>query len=126
MKRLAIVILTVLLCGTVIFSSSRRGSPEPETEGPETICYEDISGDYLFVQNPTETERMAASLRDYLGDDSIQIQTSVPDGTVYYAEGVWDPARAASLSNDSVYCVEAWDIFKNGEFQRTTYLVGRI
>lgn len=126
MKRLAIIILAVLLCGAAIYTSSRSNQPEPETEEPETIHYTDMSGDYLFIQNLGEKERMADSLRDYLGDDSIQIQTSVPEEAVYYAESLWDPAQAAPFFSDRVYCVEAWDIYKNGEFQKTSYLAGRI
>lgn len=126
MKRLTIMILTVLLCGAAVLTSSRSIPAEPETEAPETIHFADISGDYLFVADLSETERMLHSLRDYLGDDSIEIQTAVPDGAVRYAERTWDPSRAALLSGGPVYCVEAWDIFKNGEFQKTTYLAGRI
>ncbi|WP_295753735.1 hypothetical protein [uncultured Oscillibacter sp.] len=69
---------------------------------------------------------MLHSLRDYLGDDSIEIQTAVPDDAVRYAERTWDPSKAVLLSGGPVYCVEAWDVFKNGEFQKTTYLAGRI
>lgn len=126
MKRLAIIILAVLLCGAAIYTSSPSNQPEPETEEPETIHYTDMSGDYLFIQNLGETERMADSLRDYLGDDSIQIQTSVPEGAVYYAESLWDPAQAVPVPNSTIYCVEAWDIYKNGEFQKTSYLAGKI
>ena len=51
MKHLAIIILAVLLCGTILFTSSRSIPPEPETVQAETIHYTDISGDYLIVQN---------------------------------------------------------------------------
>lgn len=126
MKRLAIIILAALLCGAVIFMKAHSSSPESETVQTETIHYADISGDYLFVQNLSETERMVHSLRNYLKDDSIQIQPSVPDDIIaYYAESTWDPAEAASIPGGPVYCVEAWDIFKNGEFQKTSYLAGR-
>ena len=126
MKRLTIMILTVLLCGAAVLTSSRSITAEPKAEDPETIHYADISGDYLFVGNLSETERMLHSLRDYLGDDSIEIQTAVPNDAVRYAERTWDPSKAVLLSGGPVYCVEAWDVFKNGEFQKTTYLAGRI
>ena len=126
MKRLTIIILTVLLCGAAVLTSSCSTTAEPKAEDPETIHYADISGDYLFVGNLSETERMLHSLRDYLGDDSIEIQTAVPDDAVRYAERTWDPSKAVLLSGGPVYCVEAWDVFKNGEFQKTTYLAGRI
>lgn len=126
MKCLIIASLVILLCGTVLFTSSRSIPPEPEVKEPETICFTDMSGDYLFIQNFSETERMVRSLRYYLGDNSIQIQTTVPEDAVYYAESTWDPERAAVLLGGKDCCVEAWDIFKNGEFQKTSYLAGRI
>ena len=126
MKRLTIMLLAVLLCGAAVLTSSRSITAEPKAEDPETIHYADISGDYLFVGNLSETERMLHSLRDYLGDDSIEIQTAVPDDAVRYAERTWDPSKAVLLSGGPIYCVEAWDVFKNGEFQKTTYLAGRI
>lgn len=127
MKRLAIIILAVLLCGAAIFMNAHSTSPESETVQAETIHYTDISGDYLFVRNLSETERMVHSLQNYLQDSSIQIQSSVPDDVIaYYAESTWDPAEAVSIPGGPVYCVEAWDIFKNGEFQKTSYLAGRI
>lgn len=126
MKRLTIMLLAVLLCGAAVLTSSHSITAEPKAEPPETIHYADISGDYVFVANLSETERMLHSLRDYLGDDSIEIQTAVPDDAVRYAERTWDPSKAVLLSGGPVYCVEAWDVFKNGEFQKTTYLAGRI
>lgn len=126
MKRLAIVILTVLLGGAALFTNSCGTPPESEKTTSEVIHFADISGDYQFIRNPSETERMLRSLQDYLGDSSIQIQTSVPEDAFYYAESTWDPAQAAILPGGPVYCVEAWDIFKNGAFQKTSYLIGRI
>lgn len=125
MKRLAIIILIGLLCGAAAFTNSHAPVPESEEIQAETIHYTDISGDYLFIQNLSETERMVRSLRDYLKDDSIQIQPSAPDDVVDYAESVWEPERAAAFPGGSVYYVEAWDIFKNGEYQKTSYLAGR-
>ncbi len=126
MKHLAIIILAVLLCGATVFTSVHSTPPESDAEGPEMIHYADISGDYLFIQNLSETRRMSSSLRDYLGDSNIQIQTSVPEDAVSYAESTWDPAKAVELSGGPVYCVEAWDIYKNGAFQKTSYLAGRV
>ena len=75
MKRLTIMILTVLLCGAAVLTSSRSITAEPKAEDPERT---------------------------------------------------WDPSKAVLLSGGPIYCVEAWDVFKNGEFQKTTYLAGRI
>ena len=55
MKRLAIIILTVLLCGAAMFMNFRSVMPESETVQAETIHYTDMSGDYLFVQNLSVT-----------------------------------------------------------------------
>lgn len=129
MKRLLIVFLAAILCSSVRASStinSFASNPIHSFTEVETIHFTDISGDYLFIKNLSETERMRRSLQDYLGDDSIQIQTSVPEDTDYYAENTWDPAWAAALPGGPGYCVESWDIFKNGEYQKTSYQVCRI
>lgn len=125
MKCFLMVLLAALFCGVLAFSGADTPT-KPEPAQAETIHYQDISGDYLFIQNLSETERMVHSLQDYLKDSSIQIQPSVPNDVVYYAESAWDPAEAASIPGGPIYCVEAWDIFKNGEFQKTSYLAGRI
>lgn len=125
MRRFLMVFLAALLCGVPAFSGADI-LPEPEPVQVETIHYQDISGDYLFIQNLGETERMVHSLQNYLNDHNIQIQFSVPDDAVYCAVSAWDPAEAASIPGGPIYCVEAWDIFKNGEFQKTSYLAGRI
>lgn len=129
MKRFLIVLLAVLLCGAAVFTRttnlpSDNADNAPDTSKAETIRYTDISGDYLFVQNLCETERMLYSLHDYLGD--CDIQTSIPEDVICYVESTWDPAWAAALPGGPVYCVEAWDIFKDGEFRKTSYQVCRI
>lgn len=126
MRRFLIAALAALLCGTAWFIRASSLPPGDIPDAPEVIHFTDISGDYLFVENRGETERMLRSLRDYLGDDDIQIQSSVPEDVTCYAESVWDPAWAAALPGGPVYCVEAWDIFKNGTFQKTAYQVCRI
>ena len=125
MKRLAIIILAVLLCGTTILMNPSASPLESQMAQTETIHFTDASGDYLFVRNLNETEQMLRSLRDYLGDSSIQIQTSAPEDALCYVESTWEPAEAAALPGGTGYCVEAWDIFKDGEFQKTSYLVCR-
>ncbi len=125
MKRFLIVALAALLCGTALLIHASSPSTGDTPDPPEVIHFTDVSGDYLFVENRGETERMLRSLRDYLGDGSIQIQSSVPEDVTCYAESEWDPAWAAALPGGSVYCVEAWDIFKNGTFQKTAYQVCR-
>lgn len=128
MKRFLIVLLAVLLCGTALFTRTPGpySGKAPDEPKAETIHFADMSGDYLFVKNPSETERMLYSLRDYLGDSGIQIQTSIPEDAICYAESTWDPAWSAALPGGPVYCVEAWDIFKNGEFRKTSYQVCRL
>lgn len=127
MKRVLIALLAVLLCGAAIFWRTPNSSQSTDAALPkaEVIPYADISGNYLFVQNLDETERMADSLCGYLNDDGVQIQTTVPEDAVFYAESVWDPAWAAALPGGPGYCVEAWDIYKDGTFQKTAYQVCR-
>lgn len=128
MKRLIVFFLMLLLCGagaSMKFADA-FAAPGDSPAKPEPIRYQDISGDYLFVKNLDETEKMSRSLREYLGDDSIQIQSFVPEDAVCLAECVWDPAWAAALSGGSTYCVEAWDIFKDGVYLQTSYEAARI
>lgn len=129
MRYLLTVLLAAVICsgaGTFHTIRLRSDNSDPSITKVEAIRFTDISGDYLFVKNLSETERMVRSLQEYLRDDGIQIQTSVPEDATFYAEGVWDPAWAAGISGGPVYCVEAWDIFKNRAFQKTSYLAGRI
>ena len=129
MKRLlAVLLVAAIISGarisyTISLSSGNPGSSLVEAEA---IRFTDISGDYLFIKNLRETERMSHSLRSYLGDDSIQIQTTVPEDTGDYAGSTWDPAWVAALPGGQGYCVESWDIFKNEVFQKTSYQVCRI
>lgn len=129
MKRLLAVLLVAAIISGVrashTISSPFDNSSSSFTEA-ETIYYADISGDYLFIKNLRETERMVLSLQSYLGDDGIQILTTAPEDADYYTESIWDPAWAATLPGGPDYCVESWDIFKNGVFQKTSYQVCRI
>ncbi len=85
MKRFLIVALAALLCGTTLLIHASSPSTGDTPDPPEVIHFTDVSGDYLFVENRGETERMLRSLRDYLGDGSIQIQSSVPEDVTCYA-----------------------------------------
>ena len=129
MRGLLIVLLVALVYSGAQIShmiSPSANTPNSSYTEAETIHFKDISGDYLFIKNLCETERMLHSLRNYLKDKDIQIKTSVPEDAVYYAESIWDPAWAAALPGGAIFCVESWDIFKNGVFQRTSYQVCKI
>lgn len=129
MRGLLIVLLVALFYSGAQVShiiSPSANNPNSSYTETETIHFTDISGDYLFIKNISETERMLHSLRSYLKDKDIQIKTSVPEDAAYYAESTWDPAWAAALPGGATYCVESWDIFKNGVFQKTSYQVCKI
>lgn len=129
MRYLLMVLLAAVICsgaGTSHTIHLRPDKSNPNITKVEAIRFKDISGDYLFVKNLDETEKMLRSLQECLKDDDIQIQTSVPEDAAFYAESTWDPAWAATIPGGPVYCVEAWDIFKNGTFQKTSYLAGKI
>lgn len=90
----------------------------PEAEADRLT---DISGDYLFIRNLHETRRMVYTLADFLKEDTSTIQPFLPADAIPAVCHTWDPAWAAGLRGKGAFCVDAWDIFKNGEFLYTAY-----
>ena len=92
----------------------------------EIIHYRDASGDYLFMRNLYETNRMAYAICG--GEDSVRIRLTVPEDILSDAFSPWDPERvrvlAAGAGHGDTVCVEAWDMFKNGVYYKTVYEIG--
>lgn len=99
--------------------------------------------DYLFVRNLRETRRMQYTLYNAIGSNEqtwkdgklvlrsdgspmARVQLTIPQGTKY--QSFW-PWRAEQLTNDfescppGLYQLEAWDVFADGVFQYTEYMV---
>ena len=122
MKYIAAAALIFCLIWLVSCGGERVNDTPADVNG--AIRYRDASGDYLFVRNRCETLRMAYTVRG--GGDGVHIRLAVPEERLLDAFSPWDPERVRALADaghgDTV-CVEAWDMYKNGEFQRTAYCV---
>ena len=99
--------------------------------------------DYLFIRNLYETRRMQYTLYNAIGANEqtwqngklvlrsdgsplARVSLTIPQGTNY--QSFW-PWRAEQITNDFASCppglyqMEAWDVYANGIFQYTEYMV---
>lgn len=111
-------------------SSNWTEEQEGELPEAEAIHYSDVSGDYLFIKNIYETLWMQYYLCDLAGEDvELTVRMSIPEIASSDTFWPWDPKQIEDLyviAPDKVYCVEAWDMFKNGKFFRTSYQIAVI
>lgn len=101
-------------------------SAQSDLPEPEAIHLKDTGGDHLFIRNVHETCRMLRTLEDAVGKASAGVSPDMPEDVVPRVFHAWDEASAAALLRTGRFgsCrLEAWDIFKNGAFQRTAYCV---
>lgn len=115
--------------------------PQVELPAPEVRRYNSAGQDYLFVRNIYETRRMLYTLYNAIGDNpetwkdgkpvlhpsgnaKVKISLTIP--TEITPQTFW-PWRATEITNlfnscpPGTYYMEAWDVYKNGIFQRTEY-----
>lgn len=115
--------------------------PDVALPPPEARRYRLEHGDYLFLRNLYESRRMQYTLQNLAGNHpdtsvdgklkygskgtpSVRIQLTVPDGV--RAQTFW-PWRESEIEKvfescpPGTYCMEAWDVYKDGIFQRTEY-----
>ena len=120
--------------------------PQPELPAPEARHYSINGREYLFVRNLYETRRMLYTLYNAIGDNPETWQNGAP---VLHPSGnpkvkinlniaddlnpqVFWPWRESEIVNlfDScpprTYCMEVWDVYKDGVFQRTEYQINVI
>lgn len=117
--------------------------PAVELPAPEARRYRLENGDYLFIRNLYESRRMQYTIQNLAGNHpdtgengklnysakgtpSVRIQLTIPaDKTPQ----VFWPWRASELERifescpPGTYCMEAWDVYKDGIFQRTEYSI---
>lgn len=114
---------------------------QPKLPASEARHFSEGGREYLFVRNLYETRRMLYTLYNAIGDNSETWQSGVP---VTHPSGnpkvkinlsiaddltaqVFWPWRASEITGlfDScppgTYSMEAWDVYKDGVFQRTEY-----
>jgi len=117
--------------------------PQPELPDAEVRRFQLESGDYLFVRNLYETRRMLYTLYNAIGDNSetwqdgkpllhpsgnpkVKINLTIDDDVTPEMFWPWrdreivDPFNSAPCGTHSF---EAWDVYKDGVFQRTEYNV---
>ncbi|WP_317380706.1 S-layer homology domain-containing protein [uncultured Intestinimonas sp.] len=116
---------------------------QPELPEAEARRYTDSDGDYLFVCNLYETRRMLYTLYNAIGDNPVtwkdgapvlsskgnqlvHIQLTIPEGESYQMFWPWRASEITNIFNSvppGTYCMQAWDVFSNGIFQRTEYQI---
>ncbi len=120
--------------------------PQPELPKAEVRHFSLASGEYMFIRNLYETRRMLYTLYNAIGNNpetwqdgrptlhpsgnpKIRINLTISDDTV--AESFW-PWRESEIidpfnSNPcGTHSLEAWDVYKDGIFQRTEYMVHHV
>ncbi len=101
-----------------------------------------INGEeYLFIRNLYEIKRMLYTLYNAIGANEqtwqngapvlrkdstqlVRIELSIPKGSNPQAFWPWKPERLTEVFNScppGTYRMEAWDVYKNGVFQKTEY-----
>ena len=114
---------------------------QPEMPRAEVRHYSLESGEYIFIRNLYEIRRMLYSLYNAMGEDEWIMQDGTPrlrgNGTPWVhihltlpddmdTAPFW-PWREEAVPNmlhscpGGDYYLEAWDVFKDGVFQRTEY-----
>ena len=109
--------------------------PQPEMPRAEARHFTSGGQDYLFQRNLYETRRMLYTLYNLIGSDSAAWNGGSPYASVKLridsdvAVGNFWPWRESEIEKlfrsrpISQYAVEAWDVYENGVFQHTRYLI---
>ena len=115
--------------------------PQPELPAPEARHYSINGREYLFVRNLYETRRMLYTLYNAIGDNpetwqngapvlhpsgnpKVKINLSIADDLNPQVFWPWRESEIVNLFNScppGTYSIEAWDVYKDGVFQRTEY-----
>ena len=115
--------------------------PQPELPTPEARHYSINGREYLFVRNLYETRRMLYTLYNAIGDNpetwqngapvlhpsgnpKVKINLSIADDLNPQVFWPWRESEIVNLFNScppGTYSMEAWDVYKDGVFQRTEY-----
>lgn len=115
--------------------------PQPELPPPEARHYSINGQEYLFVRNLYETRRMLYTLYNAIGDNpetwqngapvlhpsgnpKVKINLSIADDLNPQVFWPWRESEIVNLFNScppGTYSMEAWDVYKDGVFQRTEY-----
>ena len=109
--------------------------PDTELPAPDARHFRNGDTDTLLLRNLYETRRMQYTLYNLIGSDSAAWNNGAPYAAVKLridsdvAVGNFWPWRESEITNlfrsrpISQYAVEAWDVYENGVFQHTRYLI---
>ena len=115
--------------------------PQVELPAPEVRRYSSAGQDYLFARNIYETRRMLYTLFNAIGANpetwkdgkpvlhpsgnaKVNISLTIPAEITPQTFWPWRSSEITNLFNScppGTYYMEAWDVYKNGVFQRTEY-----
>lgn len=117
--------------------------PAVKLPAPEARRFQLDTGDYLFVRNLYETRRMQHTLQNLAGNHpdtsengmlkygskgtpAVQINLTIDDSLSAQSFWPWRESELENLFNScppGTYSVEAWDVYKDGEYLYTEYKV---
>ena len=79
---------------------------------------------YNAIGDNPETWRDGKPVLHPSGNDKVKISLTIPMGTTPQAFWPWRATEITNLFNScppGTYLMEAWDVYKDGIFQRTEY-----
>ncbi len=114
---------------------------QPTLPDMEVRHYTINGEEYMFIRNLYETRRMLYTLYNAIGANDqtwrdggpvlrkdgtqlVRLELSIPKGSNPQAFWPWKPERLTEVFNScppGTYQMEAWDVYKNGVFQKTEY-----
>ena len=120
--------------------------PQPELPDADVRHFTLASGEYMFIRNLYETRRMLYTLYNAIGDNpetwqngkpalhpsgnpKIRINLTIRDDTQAQSFWPWRESEIVDPFNSNpcgTHSLEAWDVYKDGVFQRTEYIVHHV
>lgn len=120
--------------------------PQPELPDADVRHFTIATGEYMFIRNLYETRRMLYTLYNAIGDNpetwqhgkpalhpsgnpKIRINLTISDDTQAQSFWPWRESEIVDPFNSNpcgTHSLEAWDVYKDGVFQRTEYMVHHV
>ena len=117
--------------------------PQPELPDAEVRHFTIGDSEYMFIRNLYETRRMLYTLYNAIGDNpetwqdgkpvlhpsgnpKVRINLTIADDTQAECFWPWRESEIVAPFNSSpcgTHSLEAWDVYKDGVFLQTEYLV---
>lgn len=114
---------------------------QPEFPAAEARRFQTENGDYLFLRDLYETQRMLYTLYNAMGEDDatwsnggaviredgtpwVHIELTMSDELTAYSFWPWREDQVTDFFHSrpgGTFYLEAWDVFVDGVFQRTEY-----